>query len=360
LRILIDIGHPAHVHLFRYFAKEMLEKGHYVLFTCREKEVEIYLLEYFNLPYQSFGRKYSSVPGKIWGLLKFDIKEFLAGLRFKPDIILSHGSVYAAHASYFLSKPHISLEDTFNFEQVRLYLPFTKAILTADYDHTLKSNKVIRYSGYHELAYLHPGRFTPDKSVLNDLGVMENEKYTIIRFVSWNASHDIGHKGISLDNKFQAVKSFSKFAKVFISSEAELPDSLTNYKIRIAPHRMHDALAFASLIFGESATMVSEGVALGIPGIYLDNTGRLYTKDQQEKYGLCYCYTESDLDQKRAIDKGLELLQMTGIKEEWKKRRDRMLEDKIDVTAFLLWFIENYPESKRIMKENPDYQYRFR
>ena len=38
----------------------------------------------------------------------------------------------------------------------------------------------------------------------------------------------------------------------------------------------------------------------------------------------------------------------------------RMLSDKIDVTAFLTWFIENYPESKRIMKENPDYQYNFR
>jgi len=27
---------------------------------------------------------------------------------------------------------------------------------------------------------------------------------------------------------------------------------------------------------------------------------------------------------------------------------------------FLVWFIENYPESNKIMKENPDYQYNFR
>jgi len=37
-----------------------------------------------------------------------------------------------------------------------------------------------------------------------------------------------------------------------------------------------------------------------------------------------------------------------------------MLKDKIDVTAFLVWFIENWPESFNIMKENPDYQYRFK
>jgi hypothetical protein len=31
-----------------------------------------------------------------------------------------------------------------------------------------------------------------------------------------------------------------------------------------------------------------------------------------------------------------------------------MLSDKIDVTAFMVWFVENYPESVKIMKENPD------
>ena len=33
-----------------------------------------------------------------------------------------------------------------------------------------------------------------------------------------------------------------------------------------------------------------------------------------------------------------------------------MLVDKIDVTAFMVWFIENYPTTVKIMKENPDYQ----
>ena len=37
-----------------------------------------------------------------------------------------------------------------------------------------------------------------------------------------------------------------------------------------------------------------------------------------------------------------------------------MLADKIDVIAFMAWFIENYPESANILKENTDYQYKFR
>ncbi len=31
-----------------------------------------------------------------------------------------------------------------------------------------------------------------------------------------------------------------------------------------------------------------------------------------------------------------------------------MLADKIDVTAFMVWFVENYPASVKVMQENPD------
>ncbi len=360
MNILIDIGHPAHVHLFKHFAWDMQSRGHNVFFTCRDKEFEIYLLEKYGFQYKSFGKKYTSTIGKLWGMVEFGLKEYFAGLKLKPDILLSHGSMYAAHAAFLLGKPHISLEDTFNFEQIRFYKPFTKNILTANYEHPLKGNKIINYGGYHELAYLHPKRFTPDKLIFNELGVNHDERYVIIRFVSWNASHDIGHKGISYENKLKAIEAFSKYAKVFISSESKLPAELEQYRIKIAPHRMHDAMGFASLVFGESATMVSEAVIMGTPGVYLDNTSRFYTKEQEVKYGMCFNYSESLGDQQEAIEKGIEILNTKNLKEEWLAKRDKMLEDKIDVTAFLVWFIENYPASVKVMKENPDYQYKFR
>jgi len=34
-----------------------------------------------------------------------------------------------------------------------------------------------------------------------------------------------------------------------------------------------------------------------------------------------------------------------------------MLADKINVAAFLVWFVENYPKSIRVMKENPNFYY---
>lgn len=360
MKLLIDIGHPAHVHLFKHLALEMKSRGNEILFTCREKEFEIELLKSNGFDYNSFGKKYSSTTGKLIGMVEFSAKEFIAGLKFKPDILLSHGSMYAAFASKLLGKPHIALEDTFNFEQIRLYKPFTDVILTGDYEHPGLGDKEIRYKGYHELAYLHPHYFTPDKSILQELSIDENEKYVIIRFVAWNATHDVGHKGISYKSKLKAIKDFEKYARVFISSESELPAELKKYKMNIPPHKMHNALVFASLLWAESFTMPSECSVLGVPSVINHNTKSYYLYEQENKYGLCFNYTESNEDQLKAIEKGVEILQTPDIKEQWQEKRKRMLADKIDVTAFLVWFVENYPDSVRVMKTDPAYQYRFR
>jgi uncharacterized protein len=360
MNILIDIGHPAHVHLFKHFTWRLQERGHAVLFTVRDKEHEIYLLNHNHFKFISFGKHFKSGLGKVFGLVKFNFLMFKAAMKFKPDVFLSHGSIYAAQVSWLLRRPHISLEDTFNFEQIKLYKPFTDCILTANYIHPDLGGKCIYYSGYHELAYLHPNLFTPNENIRFLLGVGANEKYVIIRFISWEASHDVGHMGISPENKVLAVKTFLKIARVFISSEKPLPLELEEYKIPIAPEQIHDAIAFSSLMFGESGTMVSEAAVLGVPGIYIDSSGRYYTKELDEKYGLVFNFTESSDNQVKAIEKGVEILSTEGIKEIWNKKRLKMLQDKIDVTDFLVWFVENYPQSFTIMKDNPDYQYSFK
>lgn len=359
MKYLIDIGHPAHVHYFRNFAKEMESKGHRILFTCRDKEVTIALLNSYSLDYISFGKPFKSIPGKLFGFIYFTLRMLLIAMKFKPDMLFN-ASMYSAITAWILRKPHISLEDTFNKEQVKIYLPFTDCVLTGDYDHPSLGNKEIQYHGYQELLYLHPKRYKPDKKILDELGLKENDKYIIIRFVSWNASHDIGHQGISYSNKLKVVEEFSKHAKVFISSELDVPDELIQYKIRIDPHRMHDVIAFSSLLFGESSTMAEEAAMLGVPSVYLFDNSTYYTQHLEKDFGIMFNYSESENDQLNAIKKCIELIQTIGLKEEWYKRRELMLTNKIDVTAFLVWFVENYPQSKFIMKENPEYQYNFK
>ena len=362
MRLLIDIGHPAHVHLFKNFAKIMIEKGHQVFFTCREKEFEIELLKANGFTYQSFGPKYKSVIGKILGLLKFDYMEWKACRKFKPDILLSHGSMYAAHAAWLVRKPHIAFDDTYNMEQIHLYEPFTPVILTGDYDHPRISKKEIRYAGYHELSYLHPNYYTPNKEILKDLGIKPDEKYVLVRFIALNATHDIGNKGVPPQKKIEAVKALSKYAKVFISSEGELPQELEQYRLKTRPEQILDVMAFASLVWGESITIPAEAAVLGVPALNNNDMKSYYLIDEQDNYGLCFCYKANEKELDKALQKCIELLKRDKqeLADEWRAKRDKLINDHIDVTAFLVWFVENYPESMRMMKENPDIQHRFK
>ena len=356
MRILIDIGHPAHIHLFKNFACRMQERGHKILFTCKDRECVLQLMRVYEFVYDNFGKHYSSVQGKIFGLLKNELQMLNTALQFKPDLFVSHGSTIAAFTSFIMHKPHIAFEDTFNMEQVKLSMPFTDVVLTGDYPHPSLGKKEIKYPGYHELAYLHPNVFFPDERVLEILGMKKGEKYAIVRFVAWEASHDIGHSGISYENKIKLVKTLSRHLRVFISSEKELPEELKNYQINIPPEQMHNALAYAHLFIGESGTMASECVVLGTPAIFINNK-HFGCIDDQANYGLLFTYSESENDQITAIKKAEEIALKQNIREEYLAKREKMLADKIDVSAFLIWFVENYPESVNEVKAK-DFDFR--
>ena len=56
--------------------------------------------------------------------------------------------------------------------------PFCDTLLSPE---ALKGKRrkkdTIYYSGYHELAYLHPNRFKPEKEILAKSGLKQNQKY---------------------------------------------------------------------------------------------------------------------------------------------------------------------------------------
>ncbi len=345
MKILIDIGHPAHVHLFRNFAKLMALKGHDILFTTRDKEVSIDLLTSAELNYISLGKPFSGIIGKLWGMLKFDMQLLNISRKFKPDIFLSHGSFYAAHVAALTGKKHIAFEDTGNMEQIRLYKPFTDCILVASCFHKNLGKKEIRYSGYHELAYLHPNQFTPNAAIVSGSGIDITNPYFILRFVSWGASHDAGQSGINHETKLQLIQKLTQHGKVYISSEAKLPAEFEQYRIKILPENLHHVLAFATLYIGEGATTASECAMLGTPAIYVNSIDAGTLREQEDKYRLLIGLRNSE----KVIEKTEEILSLKNPKTEFQKRRQQMLSDKIDVTAFMVWFIENYPGSVQTM-----------
>src|SRR5690554_4581314 len=234
---------------------------------------------------------------------------FKLAREFKPDLFLNFLHPYPSQVARLLGKPSFVFSDTEHAAlHHRLTVPFaTKVFTPACYRMDLGPTQV-RFNSYMELCYLHPNYFQPNVDVLQLLGVKPGEKYVIVRFVSWAATHDYGHTGMSLDNKRKAIAEMSKYAKVFITSEALLPQDLEEYRIDIPFDRIHDAIFYSELLFGESATMASEAAILGTPAIYLDDDGRGYTDDLERKYRLVFNYTESESDQLAAIKKAIELL----------------------------------------------------
>ena len=74
-------------------------------------------------------------------------------------------SVYSAHVSFLLRKPHILLCDTEHAKWLhRLSFPFATKILTPSFFFKPLGKKQVNYNSCHELAYLHPDLFIADNS----------------------------------------------------------------------------------------------------------------------------------------------------------------------------------------------------
>ena len=114
------------------------------------------------------------------------------------------------------------------------------------------------------------------------------------------------------------------------------------------------------MFFGDSQSMAVEASLLGVPNIrFNDFAGKISVLEELEnKYELTCGILSSN--PKQLLDKTKSLLNQPKLSEIWKIKKNYMLSEKIDVTAFIVWFVENYPNSAKIMRENPEYQRRFK
>jgi len=343
MKIHIDVTHPSDVHLFHHFVNIAVSNGNEVLITARNKEVTFALLDAYDLPHIKLGKHYRGIIKKILGLFEYDFLLYRVLKKFKPAVILSCGSIYAAHVGWLLRIPVITYEDTGNMEQIRLYLPFVKSVITPLKFSRFLGKKQIAIPTTKEIAYLLPKYYTPDPSIFDELGILPSTKYVVLRFVSWMASHDIGHKGIPYNNQLQIIEEISRYAHVFISSERPLSPELEKYMLKTKPHRMHDVLYYAQLLFGESATMASECAVLGTPAIFINNANIVYCIEQQ-KYDLVFNYREDIESIEEALDKACQILLDKDSKQKAAVNSRKYLEGKVDLTEY---FLKNY-----VHKEN--------
>ena len=361
MNILIDINHPAHVHLLRNVYAMLVGHGNKVLVTVKEIPSAMKLMDLYGIPYVNIGKKDDGLTKKGLDQLVYDLRilKLVRGNRIELGI---GTSINIPHVSKLCKMKSIILDDDDDEVEplfVKFGHPFADAILSP-VGTPRKSRNALFVNAYHELSYLHPNRFQPDPTVLQDAGIRQGERYFVLRFNAFKAHHDVGVVGLTIENKRRLVQYLGSMGKVFITTERNIDDEFKPYQLKVSPEKAHSLLYYATMFVGDSQTMTSEAAVLGTPAIRCNTfVGRIhYLEEEEHKYGLTYGFRPENSEAMfQRID---ELLAMPNLKEEWQTRRQKMLSEKIDYASFLAWFIENYPESRKILKDNPNYQFRFK
>lgn len=353
MRILIDIGHPAHVHYFRNLIHE-LNKLHRVFVTTKNIDLAIYLLKHYGIDHEVIGNKGDSLVKKVVKQAFFTARLVNIIKRQRIDLVMGV-SVSVAQAAKICGTVSLYFDDDdLKASPLTAYsgTPFATTVLSPDVLSYENTKSAIYYPGYHELAYLHPKYFIPNPSIAEKYILPQEGDYFILRFNAFKAHHDIHEGGMNIEQKRRLVKLLSGYGRVFITTEARLDKEFEMYKVPITPEDMHDFIASASMLVSDSQTMTSEAAVLGVPSFRCNSfAGRLSVLEEEEKrYRLTKAYLPRQFDW--MFEEIKEHLQYKDVRSEWDRRRQRMLNDKIDVTSFWLWFLENYPESKHLIKNS--------
>jgi len=411
MNVLIQLSHPAHFHLYKIVAKNLIADGNKVLFVIKSKDILETLLQNAGLPYVNINQHAhrGSKLGILWDMLAREWRIIKLCRKHKIDLITG-STPETAHVSWLLRIHGVNTgEDDAAVVPMfgKIAGPFLQRLVVPNPCDTGVSEPITsHYPSYHELAYLHPNHFTPSREVVEAYGIGLNDAFTkpneplrsmirtnmlndknpfapyfILRFASLNAHHDNGIKGINTEVAQRLIDILSPHGQIYITSERPLEPQFEQYRIKINPLDMHHVMAFASLYIGDSQTMAAEAGVLGVPFVrFNDFVGRIgYLRELEDIYELGYGIHATTLDAATAIRRadgseqpsGVEALyerveQLVSVsalerKTVFQARRQKMLSEKIDCAKFLTWFIENYPKSvEETKKADEEFWKRFK
>lgn len=351
MKVLFYLGHPAHYHLFKHAITHF---GDNAIVVIKSKDILQALLLENNVSFlnvEETGSKHNA-GGKV--LLAFRILKRVAGLvkiikKHKPDLLVGSPAELALSGKLTGVPVCMFFED--DVEKVKPYGtltgPFAAHMVCPDVCSAGKwNNKKVGYKSYHELAYLHPDHFHPERKKVEKY-FKEGENNFIIRFVELGAFHDAGKKGITNEFAAAIIEKLKPFGKIHITSERELPKEFETYRISIAASDIHDALYYADMFIGDSQTMTAEAAVLGTPALrFNDFVGELnYLEDLEHNFRLTFGFRTNN--QEGMLEKIGELLNSSDLKKEWSKRCDKLLSKKINLAEWMIRFLEGYPDSAK-------------
>jgi uncharacterized protein len=358
MRVLIEAHHPAHIHFFKNPVRAWRERGDEVLMLGRDRDVMKQLLA-----------AYPHIPAQIiTGARKgnrFPLREMLARQaavadairRFRPTLVVSLMGSYTQAARLFRVPNIIFTDSEFQSFNHKIAHPFATRIYTPQCFWKPLGSKQRRYRGYHELAFLHPSRFTPRRDVLARLRVNggprasgassdsppEPGEYVVIRTSAWNTLHDIGESGFGKTFDPMLREVLARHSVYLVPEGGQIAPEWERYKLTVPPEDYHDVLAFARLVITEGASTASEAACLGVPSVYVNTTRRGYLEDQERRYRLVFNFTDPEL----AARKVSELLAHPPAADELAAAQKRLVDEHLDVTEFVVDELDRFLSGQR-------------
>jgi len=323
----------------------MEKRGHEIKVTARDKDVTKQLLDVYNIPYTLIGKPKKGKFNLIKEWILRDIQITKIAREFQPDILMGNLNPAIAHAAKIIRKKSIIFTDqepeALNFPLAdMLTIPFADVIITLSSVRHDYGKKEIRVNSFKELAYLHPNWFKPDESVLDSIDPEKRDNFAILRFVSWDAYHDVGEGGFDLESKSKLVSELQKYTNVFISSESPLPEEFESYHFPVSPEKMHDLLYFARLLVCDSQTMATEAAILGTPVVrcnsFVGDNDMSNFINLEKKYQMIFNIQKSQ----QAIIKAIDIISVKSGKNEG-IQENRIINEKCDLTSFFIDVIED-------------------
>lgn len=346
MNILIDIGHPGHVHLLHGVAEEMKRRGHTVFYSVRDIPVAKRLMEHYGMtPWMDLGGKKDSLTGKAKTVISQDLQLLRFVRHNHIDLGLSSGLVLS-HVSRMTRMKSIMFDDDDDAAEpliVKYGHPLTDIVFTPNCIQR-ETKRAVYYAGTHELAYLHPKRFSPNPIVLQHAGLTEGERFFIMRFVALKGHHDVGQQGLTLEQKKALVELLKQHGRVIITSERAIEPEFEQYRLPVPPEEIHSLMAYSSMFLGDSQTMTSEAAVLGVPALKCNTfAGRLSVPNMlEQKYGLCYAYTPDRFGEMLNHIQQLLARDPKELKNEWQDKRQHLLNEMIDPTEFFINYLEQW------------------
>ena len=341
MNILIDISHPAHVHFYRHIRRELINRGSEVVVVARDKDVTLDLLDAFGIDHLKVGRAgHKGWVGQFGELVQRDAFLVRKGLKFNPDVVLTRNPS-GVQAARMLGS--IGVFDTDDGRSVGIHYraaaPFAHWITAPDCLTESFGDRGRKYPSYKALAYLHPDVFEPDPDIGRLLGADTGEPYALVRLVAHDASHDRAARGLNAEAARRLVTLIERSMRVFVSSETTLDDTLGTRQLKVAPDRMHDVLAGASIVVGDSQSVIAEAALLGTPAVRINSYAGAtpYLVELEHRFGLAYSFPPDEIS--LASEKVSCLIEDESTRDEWGIRRTRMLDQKVNLVDWYVDFV---------------------